>query len=429
MSENNLGYSKSLIGGLIALAWAALIYQIAKHMILPPASPWPPEYVGSDFRIYYNAMIDFVQGKNPYAGRNYLKFPYPMFTVFFCSFLTLFSEANAWFLWEILMKFFVCAGFGLVIFCCKPLLVASQEKTRNYLSAESSRFLVIHWMIIAVLLCAAFRPAFWGLFYGNIQPLAFFLICLFTALILHGHDKTAGCVLAMACLVKITPVILVIGFLFTQKKRLLYAWFVFMCCYAILLLLTGWWRWELFFVEKTLPNQSFQWIFTSHSLTVYLGTIFFHDVLKVKSIFNCTSRIVALSVLFATLLSLYLAARRQRGSGLFWRDAFSLTCYPMLLISPLLEVHHHTCLIPALVFLLHDYLEQRCTHRYFAASLFFWALFLGASVWHGVGLLNLPFLNNILPPDFYEMFCLMVLWFFASIRVLRLPVESARGSV
>jgi hypothetical protein len=250
---------------------------------------------------------------------------------------------------------------------------------------------------------------------------------------LHGREKTAGCVLAMTCLVKITPIVLLLGLLFAKKQRVLYAWGGFMVCYALLLFFTGWWRLELFFVREILPILSFSAMYSSHSITVYLGTVFFPDILTTRTVFDYFSRTISFSILLITLLLLFIASRRCKERGLFWRDALSLSFYPMLLISPLLEIQHYTCLMPALVFLVHDYLDRRCSHRYFVTCLFFWILLLGGPIWRDLGLFfgmllseeftwcsaglfNLSF--KYLPYEFFSPFFVLILWIATSARIL-----------
>lgn len=414
------GANKYLLALLVALGWAAFAYQIVFFLIITP--PIPPEagIINTDFWVYRNALVEFVHGRG-------LHFAYPVFSAMIFFFIGWLPERTAEIVWGGLMRVSVIAGFLLIIFHCQPRPPAngaSRDKP-GLLDFDLAQYLVSRWRWLGIFIAIAFTPAFRDVHYGNMQSFVFFLLCLLCVMVARGREKTAGVALGMLCLIKITPVVLIPAFFFARQFRLLAVSGLFFCAYLLVLLSTGWWRWDLYFFQNTMPNVAFEWQRVSFSLTMFVGNVFQPEILNNKAAFDSVSRIISFGVLGWVCLTSLLAGRRARPNGGNETDAYdgraalSAGCFAIVLISPLLETHHLSASIPAWVFLFHDYLERRRGHAYFCACLAFWAICLGHRAWcdlQGYDVFQVLFPGKNVSPFYYGTFSLLFLWLITSIR-------------
>lgn len=383
-------------------AWGMLAVMIFKHMVfnqflLEPGS-------GVDFPKHREAAVKLLQGISPMDNNLFLVFNYPTFTALLFVFLAWIPESRAIYAWDVLQCGLTAAACLMIIFALRPRLPANDwmEHEPGKIPASAANWGARHWPTIGALLCALFTPAFMDLHWSNIQPTIFFLVCLFCVLLHHGHDRTAGIALALLCLIKITPVLLLPALLFSGKRRVLAAWSVFMALYGILLLATGWWRWDLFLVRETLPNVGFRWRVFSVSIVSYLGKTIWPELMNSKSLYDTVSKAIALFFL-ALLIMQILLIRRKNGGFLHWRDAVTLTCYPIVLVSPLVESIHFTNCLPGWIFLFHDYLERRRGGASFTLLLLLW---LGIFACRYI----FEYSNNSISPIHYAVWLLLGVW-------------------
>jgi len=393
--------TKALLSALYVLAVGILINTILNNMIYPPQF-LTDDAIGVDFRVYYGAARAFIDGGNPYACSATSIIPYPMFSVVLCSWMGYIDEFRALLLWTWIRTGFVLGAYLIIIYGLRP----TGAKT------ETMQFIQRHWTIPACLICASFDCLFWGYPFGNIQPIVFFLTCLFFALALKGKDKTAGCVLAMLCLIKITPVFLVPALFFIRHRGVLTGWTVAMTIYSAVLIVTGWWRWELYLASHILPALGHALVGCSVSVPIYIGQAFFPDVLSNPRLFNLVSKINLVVVFGASIAAYSIAYFRRVNPD--WRDIFTTASYTMVLMSPAIEPFHFAYLAPALALLISGYIEGRHSTRYFITSMIYWAAFLAYptckthGIWHGC---------EFLPLQFYPLACVCALWTLSIIKL------------
>jgi hypothetical protein len=230
------------------------------------------------------------------------------------------------------------------------------------------------------LLMASFTPAYMDLVAGNIQPLNLFLVTLLGAALLHDRQNLAGLVLAALCGIKVLPVVLVPALVVAGKKRAVAVWAAALAGYALLLLVTGWWRWELHLFTRLLPQFSaigLQLKGLLSSLALLAGQFLYPPILESTAAFALAVRIAAILVCSLYLLALYLGRARYR---LAWQDALSLGLMTLVLACPVITFSHFSWLFPAYVWLFTGYFRGRHGHAFFALSLFLWIVIFGGRV-------------------------------------------------
>jgi hypothetical protein len=386
---------------LYVIAIGVLINKILNNMIYPPAF-LTDDAIGVDFRVYYGAARAFASGVNPYNWSPSSVIPYPMFSVVLCSFMALFDEFQALLLWTWLRTGLVIGAYIIIIFYLRP----------TNATTETTKFLQKHWAIIGCLICASYDCMFWGYCFGNIQPVVFFLTCLCFAFLLRGKDKSAGCTLAMLCLIKIVPVFLIPALFFIRCRGVLRGWMAFMACYAAVLLLTGWWRWEWYLVANILPALGHNLVSCSVSIPIYIGQVFCPEVLNSPRTFNLISKI-NMALVFGVSIIAYSVAY-FRCAECHWKDVLTTASFTMILMSPAIEPFHFVYLVPALAFLIGGYIEGRHSAWYFLLSILFWLIFLADTTYQAAGIWqNFEYL----PIPFYKLFCVLALWLLSLSRV------------
>lgn len=319
---------------------------------------------GCDYPKHHLAAVDISQGRNPYIGHGYLSFNYPLMTAWLFYFLLLFPVDHGEVLWDALHAGFTALSLILVVFFYRPGARAAGPGP-GFCGAAEGEWIRRHWPSLSALLMALFSPLFLDLFCGNIDPFILVLLVVMGALLMRGWDAAAGVALALVCLVKMTPVLFAPGLLLAGKKRTFRAWAAVMGLYAAVLLATGLWRWEWDLYTKTLPNIGFEYREFSRTITAMISKFFFPVLYNTKAQFDRASLIASLAVAAVHFGILGAGWRAFRES---WRMAVIFTSMTIVLVSPLLEYHHHTWEILAWLLIVVEYAEGRMGRKLFWTS-------------------------------------------------------------
>lgn len=340
--------------------------------------------LGVDFPKHYAAALEILRGSSPFDGDLYLGFNYPLFTGWLYLFLAPFSLETAGLAWDVCNTLLVLGALVLVIFCYRPGVADSPD--------AGGRAICRYWHSVAAFAFAIFAPIFLEIRDGNIEPLNLFLLMALGAALLHGRDRTGGVLLAMLCLVKVLPVFFLPVLYLGGKRRAVYACLVCLAGYGVLLLATGWWRWEWFLFSQTLPQAGYHYRGLSNSLVALAGRYWAPAVWDSPEAFRVATMAIAGSIGCACLAVLaFRKARLQHAQSpgtmsvrffhailenaaypFLWRDALGLASLTIVLISPLLEYQHLIWAMPAYLFLLMDYAESRMSLRFFSACAALW---------------------------------------------------------
>jgi len=337
-------------------AWLVCVFMFLKYVVWKQFT-----CAGVDFPKHYHAAIEVLHGRSPFTGDLYLGFNYPVFTASLYAFLAPFSLQGAEVLWDLCNTIYVAATIGLVIAFYRPRPSPS--------SSIAQTWAVRHWPVVAAFALAIFAPIFLEIHDGNIEPLNLFLLAALGAALLRGRDTLAGALLAGLCLVKILPALFLPPLFIARRKRPVIVCTILLATYALVLLTTGWWRWDWFLFTRVLPNVGFRYCGLSNSLAAIAGHYLFHPLLSSKNAFDAAAVAIACAVLAAQALVMALAWPLARRS---WRPSLALTSLSLVLLSPLLEYQHLIWAIPAYLFLILDALEGRVSPRFFMAASALW---------------------------------------------------------
>ena len=384
----------------LAACWLAFAFMFVKYaLVLPFAKE------GVDFAKHYNAAVHVLHGRLP-CGNDYLSFSTPMFTVWIYLFLAAFSHAQAAWIWNICNTFYILAALGMLIRYCHPSPSLPPSPSPDQ---AARRWLIKHWPSAVALMLAAFAPLFLQLPYGNIETLNLALIVLFISAMLRDADAVAGLALGVLCLVKLLPGLLLIPLALAGKKRAVAFCLAVLAVYGALLIATGGWRWDWILLTQVLQDLPYKFSFASSSLVCIGSYLFAPSLMENKAHFDAASRIIALTVFAATILTLLASWRACRRN---WRDSVALCSLSVPLLTPLLEYHHYIWTIPAYVFLFRDFAEGASRRRYFAVSLALWAVIFAAGYW------NVLRMRVAMPPTFYATLATAALWAMTAGRLI-----------
>jgi hypothetical protein len=365
---------------------------------------------GCDFPKHHLAAVDISQGRNPYVGEaRDLSFNYPLMTAWMFYFLLLIPKESAEVWWDTLFAIFTALPLLLVILHYRPGVRVANPPPSGCTEAEA-KWIGLHWPSLSALMLALFAPLFLDLFCGNIDPFILLLLVLMGAFLMRGRDVAAGVTFALVCLVKMTPVLFAPGFLLAGRKKVFWTWFALMVAYAALLLVTGLWRWEWYLYTKTLPQIGFYYREISSTLTAMIGKLLSPTLYNTKSLFDRVSFIVSLAVAAVHCGVLAAGWRAFRES---WKMVVIYTSMTVVLVSPLLEYHHHNWEILAWLLLFVEYAEGRMGKAFFWTSAVGWLCIFYCRYWNELG--------DFRPihPYYVAMLLLYGLWIMTGVAVVR----------
>jgi alpha-1,2-mannosyltransferase len=365
---------------LLVAAWAPLVFVVVKYLVFSVTTP------GIDFMIYHEGVQPFLHGQNPYLNQERLPAPmaYPIFGFILCAPFGFFPEKTAEILWDITQVALFAATAWLLLIYYRPQPREPGERSlegtdANPIPRVSDADLAFYWPVLAPLFLVAFTPAYMDLHVGNIQPLNLFLVTVLGAALLRGRQALAGGALAALCGIKILPVVLVPALLLSGKKRAVAASGVSLALYGLLLLVTGWWRWEFELLTRLMPQFSLiAWErgFAT-SLPSLAGKTFWPSVLSSADAFRLAVRGVTLVLGAAYLGALWVGRRRYRPD---WQEGMTLGLLTLVLMSPVIQYHHFVWAFPAWVWLFTGFLRGRTGFVFLFLSGILWMVVLGGRI-------------------------------------------------
>ena len=321
--------------GMILILILLCMLQIGKHLIWLPITT-----VGVDYEKHQKAARCVLKGINPTLGEHnelYLSFNYPVFTALPYLWLAPFDVMTGEALWDIVLVLQVLGCAAMVAFFYTPEL-PSERKSDNTL-ARLRFFIVDRWMLIGTFLIVFYTPIMLRFHAGNISPTMLFLMVAFGAAFFNKRERLAGALLACAALVKILPAFLLIVFIVAKRWKVLAGFGAVCGVYLILLLLTGWWRWDMFLFTDVLPNAAYKWYGVSRSFQVFIAGLVYPSALDTPVTFKQLTLIVNLGFFVPISIIVLIVCRSVLREWLPMGIAFISPVLPLL--TPLLEYHHH----------------------------------------------------------------------------------------
>ncbi|MDY0018799.1 MAG: glycosyltransferase family 87 protein [Anaerolineae bacterium] len=333
-------YNAALI--LFLLAYLALgafsLYWLA---VLTPRHP-----IGSDFRIYYQAYMDAQAGDNPYLpydiGTSYVYHPFAL------TFLSLFSPGDN--NQVTALRFWITAGvvawIGVVWLVVRLL--------RSDFWGKDTPFVADSRMLGGcVLLFLGFGPLWETLHTGQINTFVVVFLYLSFYLAEKRHEEAAGLFLALAIVLKTSPLIFIAYFFVFRRYRVVFSTLISLGLLTLVPLV------------QFLPRVIWDFV---HILPL-MGTAI-HATPYNQSVLSLVFRLVKSlgyadwgptliwghKVIFAGLLALLFGggwlARGETKALRFW--VFTTLVALMVFFSPLVWYHHSVfLLLPLAALLLH----------------------------------------------------------------------------
>lgn len=364
---------------LRVVVWLPFLFLLTKSAILSL-----PTY-GVDFMVYHGAARMFLNGENPYLCQESLPGPmtYPIFGLLCCvpfALLPLPAADTAWDLFQVVLL----AGTALlVVFGYRPRGDGSDAAPSlgfgDRVSLVSEADLHRYWPLIAPLLVATFTPACLEFVPGNIQQLNLFGVTLLGVALLRGRETSAGFILAALCGIKVLPIVLIPALWVAGKRRTVTVCGAALGGYGVLLLATGWWRYELDLFMRLMPQFSaigLEYDRTLTSVGLIAGKLFFPSLLESRAVFGPAVKGFGMVVGLIYLGALWLGRVHYRR---VWRDAVTLGLMTMVLACPVATFAHFSYILPGYVWLFRTYFRTK-EHVYFGLSLSLWAIVFGTRV-------------------------------------------------
>ena len=342
----------------------------------------PFQDTGVDFPTHWLAAKAMQQGQSPYYGEHlYLGYNYPMFLAIIWYPLawvpTVEAAEKIWDATNVLLVLLAGAALGWWLWPARAL--------REGPGPEA--FLARWWTLVVAFFLASYEPLHVVLYAANIEPWNLFFGGMFVVCMARRWDARAGVFLALFALIKVAPVLLILGVLGLRRYRAAAAFGATLAAYGLLLLVTGWWRWESALYTDTLPNIPHNWQGISLSIHRFLADSFAPEIL------GDAKRYGRFIFLLNVPLGMVYAAccawqwwRRRADEELF----LAFACFYVLLLSPLVEVTHFTWVAPAILLQLRAFARRAVSPGVFVML---------AGLWVGVFLLHFILHWNWLPGD------------------------------
>lgn len=333
---------KVLIIVFFITAYSYIGYHFVFKVFTPVFFP-EPYYIVNDFGTYYVASKILSEGNNPYRSNdNYRStviteremsdwqiqrnrngaYIYPSFLAFMITPLAQLPYLQARFIWNI----FCLLGFFASVFLT------------FYLLGKKPKLDISTLLVMFVFFCS--MPTLENFTLGQINYIVLALILLCSYLAKERLSFFGGGVLAIAVLIKVSPVFLLLYFLWRKDYRLLFGFIVFFGALFIgLQLLTH--SADIFYLREVLPAISGR--IPDHankSVSVWWQYLFMNNELC-SPIINLPILATILSVVSAIAvisISCFTLNRSQFNKYSFVPFAFGIVI--MLLIQPYVEIHH-----------------------------------------------------------------------------------------
>jgi hypothetical protein len=259
------------------------------------------------------------------------------------------SAEKAWDLFNVFLIFLTAA---IVIFGFRPRRAPSNEADRT-----PFEMLKRHWWIPAIFLTFFFYPNTDGLVQGNLSPWVLVTMTLLGWMVVTNRETGIGVMIALCSLVKIMPFLLVIPYLAGWRKKVLRAAGMVWGIYFTVLLVTGTWKYEWYYITKVIPHIGAYWHYVSYSLPYVLMRIISQKAYYNAGLMKWVSGIWVLVMIGTYIIICWrsrLRIREEGGHALF----FALGTLLLPLLPPLLEYHHFVWFFPGMVIIILYFLKH-----------------------------------------------------------------------
>ncbi len=307
-----------------------------------------------DFEAYYNGalafrykfplyqtMVDFFK-VGPYAYEGPLPYVYPPFFAIFLSPLAYLSFNTAVFVWFFINQILFFSGIYLLL----------RTMSRKYSSIE-----------IAVLLFVFmnFTPLFVDYLIGQCNVILFFLIT--AGLYCYRSDKPvyAGIAMALACVIKVIPVLLLFYALWKRQFKVFLAGMLTLLSifsYSLLFFDVKLFPWYLkFMMHQTLFNA----FHDNHSITGFFSRLLTHSM-WIKGLFDSPTAArlcIALTSLVVIGVFLVVTRKKTKVSDSETPREYALGVVTMLLLSKMTSTPYLVMLLLPLGVMAKDMLDKK----------------------------------------------------------------------
>lgn len=314
-----------ILAGLIGL-WHVIYYWIII----------PIRVTGVDFPKHWYGAHNILAGQSPYIGEMYLA--YPFFAGFIHLWLVLVPLEIAELPWDILNILLCLGGYGLIAWLYRP----PQDNTLG----DARQWVQRYWAVLCLAIVSLSDAIHTILLSANIDPINFFLSVAFTGLFLKKKDTASGIVLAALVLVKIAPIFLLLPVLAMSRWRIASACTGTLIVYALFLLVSGYWKQEIYLYQDVLPMLPWRWMVISKSIHRFLGETVFPGVLGSEAAYKqfCVVVNIIILAVYTPLLSWLFFTRSRRSESAALAFGYAM----VLIIGPLLQENHLCWAVPAL---------------------------------------------------------------------------------
>ena len=308
---------------------------------------------GIDFGKHYEAAQRVWNGKSPFTGELYLSFNYPQFVAWMSLPLLLFPDIRAAEkAWDLFNVFLIFLTTIVVIFGFRPRPSHSPEAGRTPLE-----MLQTHWWVLGIFLTFFFHPNTDGLVQGNLSPWVLVTMTLLGWMVITNRETGIGVMIALCSLVKLMPFLLVIPYLAGWRKKVLRAAGIVWGIYFAVLLVTGTWKYEWYYITKVIPDIGPYWHYVSYSFPYVLMRIISRKAYDNPVMMKWVTNVWVLGMIGSYIMICFSSRRRIReegGHALF----FALGTLLLPLVPPLLEYHHFVWFFPGMVIIILYFLEH-----------------------------------------------------------------------
>lgn len=345
---------------------------------------------GVNYPKHWHAARAILAGESPYVGPDlYLHFNYPQFGALATCWLGWFDYRTAEFVWKGMLLACVAGVWAIAARAFRPETEGGGEDGRGRVGADSPAAPLLSlcraisgpgaWGTTCAFFVAGYSPLLaTSVYLGQIDPVNGLLATAFVAAILRGRERAAGVLLAMLCLVKVMPIVLLLPLLLWRRWKILLGFGAFALGYALLLAATGRLGHERFFVFEMAGEIPFRWREISISPHVFLATrILPPEWLDDRQRFDALATATTLAI--ATIHGGALVAAARRGGSFLRAIEVSLAFLP--LHSPLFETHHTVWIFPVFLLQWKRWCEGRMSPVVAAGLAAGWGLVFGDSFW------------------------------------------------
>ncbi|MDK2972210.1 MAG: hypothetical protein PWP23_1965 [Candidatus Sumerlaeota bacterium] len=398
----------------LVLAWLLIAYLLVWHgLVFPLSSP------SADYGKHWYAAVAILHGESPYKGPDlYLGFNYPMLTGFLFLHLAAFSLDVGETVWEITNFLFVIAGALVLVWGFRPGGDERNEALEGTGVIPGLRsFLRRHWLTTVFLLVANYQPLHRVLIASNLEPLNMLLGAMFVAFAARRRDTAAGITLTVFALTKLAPVFILIPLVAMRRWRIVFASLGAFAVYGLFLLVTGYWRTELFLYTDVVPRIPFTYMDLSCSLHRFAASVLDPAILENEEAYKglVFKLNVVMMLVYLGIVALWMRLKhRDPLVFLAWG------CFMVLPFTPLLEINHFVWVTGAVFLQLHAWRTGRMSDIGFVMCVACWV-----GIMNLAWVLSLPRALGLNIPTFYpQTFILVVvLALSGAVAFMRVPGE------